>query len=98
MARAVICGEDICRVCITGATASMTGGIDMSSIRQERQWLNGFLTVIAFLALGVSSAALADPPSRVARLTQITGAVSFSPAGEDDWAFAQANRPLVMGD
>ncbi len=39
-----------------------------------------------------------DPPSRVARLALIHGAVSFVPAGENDWVEAQINRPLITGD
>jgi hypothetical protein len=39
-----------------------------------------------------------DPPSRVARLALINGAVSFVPAGESDWTEAQINRPLISGD
>ena len=42
--------------------------------------------------------ASADPPARVARLSYISGAVSFSPAGEDDWVEARINRPLITGD
>jgi hypothetical protein len=40
----------------------------------------------------------ADPPSRVARLSYLKGAVSFVPAGENDWVEAQMNRPLITGD
>ena len=40
----------------------------------------------------------ADPPSRVARLGYMSGAVSFSPAGEQDWVRASINRPLTTGD
>jgi hypothetical protein len=40
----------------------------------------------------------ADPPSRVARLAYLRGAVSFVPAGENDWVEAQLNRPLFSGD
>jgi len=40
----------------------------------------------------------ADPPQRVARLSLVRGAVSFVPAGENDWVEAQLNRPLVTGD
>jgi len=40
----------------------------------------------------------ADPPSRVARVGYMTGAVSFSPAGEPDWIEASINRPLTNGD
>ena len=39
-----------------------------------------------------------DPPSRVARLSVLQGAVSFVPAGENDWVQAQVNRPLITGD
>lgn len=55
--------------------------------------------VIAGLAiLAFSGLAGADPPSRVARLGYIDGAVAFSPAGEDDWVQAGINRPLTPGD
>jgi Family of unknown function (DUF6600) len=39
-----------------------------------------------------------DPPSRVARLSYITGKVSFEPAGEDQWSQASMNYPLTTGD
>ena len=57
---------------------------------------------LAFVAgvavLACSGWASADPPSRVARLGYTIGAVSFSPAGEDDWMDASINRPLTTGD
>jgi hypothetical protein len=39
-----------------------------------------------------------DPPSRVARLALTHGAVSFQPAGTDDWVTAVVNRPMTTGD
>ena len=54
--------------------------------------------IIGFAALLVCGMAAADPPARVARLANIGGAVSFSPAGEDEWVFAIPNRPLITGD
>ncbi len=39
-----------------------------------------------------------DPSSRVARLSLLRGEVSLAPAGENDWARAELNRPLVTGD
>jgi hypothetical protein len=39
-----------------------------------------------------------DPPSRVARLSDSEGSVSFRPAGEDDWVGGVPNRPMVTGD
>ena len=35
---------------------------------------------------------------RVARLSYIYGAVSFRPAGVDDWVPVDFNRPLTTGD
>ena len=49
-------------------------------------------------AFALSGWAHADPPSRVARLAYASGALSFSPAGENDWVRASVNRPLVTGD
>ena len=53
------------------------------------------------LALGFYAASgpvLADPPSRAARLADVSGSVSFSPAGEGDWFPARVNRPITIGD
>src|SRR5271169_3281610 len=58
-------------------------------------WFAASCGIVALLACGT---ALADPPGRAARLAQISGPVSFSPAGEEDWVLAQVNRPLITGD
>lgn len=39
-----------------------------------------------------------DPPSRVARLSFLTGSVSFEPSGESQWNQASVNYPLSGGD
>jgi hypothetical protein len=39
-----------------------------------------------------------DPPSVVARLAYSQGAVSFQPAGTEDWVDAGINRPVTTGD
>ncbi|MEO8544780.1 MAG: DUF6600 domain-containing protein, partial [Burkholderiaceae bacterium] len=39
-----------------------------------------------------------DPPSRVARLSYVTGDVSMQPAGIEEWSEAHLNRPLITGD
>jgi hypothetical protein len=54
--------------------------------------------VIGFAALLACGMAAADPPARVARLANLDGAVSFAPAGEDEWVYATPNRPLITGD
>jgi hypothetical protein len=58
--------------------------------------LRRLLFAAALLAL--TGWAAADPPSRVARLGYISGAVSVSPAGQGDWNQATLNRPLTTGD
>jgi hypothetical protein len=47
---------------------------------------------------GNDAAPAVDPPSRVARLSLVQGAVSFAPAGETEWVQAESNRPLISGD
>ena len=39
-----------------------------------------------------------DPPSRVARLNYMNGAVSFRPGSVEDWTAASLNYPLTTGD
>ncbi|HUS25144.1 MAG TPA: DUF6600 domain-containing protein [Candidatus Binatia bacterium] len=59
------------------------------------------IALLIFAALGflfASTAAQADPPNRVARLSYATGGVSFSPGGESEWSGAVVNRPLFNGD
>ena len=48
--------------------------------------------------LSAGAGALADPPSRIARLAYISGPVSLAPAGENNWEYASLNRPLIPGD
>ena len=66
--------------------------------KNRQQWCNGMIVAVGVTALLLCGAAFADPPGRVARLTQMGGTITFSPAGEDDWAMAQPNRPVVAGD
>ncbi|MCC7200380.1 MAG: hypothetical protein IT483_12790 [Gammaproteobacteria bacterium] len=58
----------------------------------------GLLTVAVLGAALVAYPAAADPSGRVARLSNIQGNVSYSPAGEDDWLDVSRNRPLIAGD
>ena len=55
--------------------------------------LSALVTVVAGAAL-----AQVDPPSRVARVNYISGAVSFRPGSVDDWGPATLNYPLTTGD
>jgi FecR protein len=70
-------------------------------MRIPRATASATLTVLAVLALAANGLARADegdPPSRVARLSYVEGAVSFQPAGLPDWTAAERNRPLTSGD
>jgi hypothetical protein len=49
-------------------------------------------------SLLICTSAWAEPPLRAARLGDIDGAVSFSPAGYPEWVRASLNRPLTTGD
>ena len=57
-----------------------------------------FALLLGVTALVFAGWASSDPPTRVARLGYTSGAVSFSPAGENDWLLATMNRPLITGD
>jgi Family of unknown function (DUF6600)/FecR protein len=58
--------------------------------------------ISAALLLVAAGPALADdPPSRVGRISYVTGSVSYNPAAVDDdegWAPASVNYPLTTGD
>src|SRR5207248_3925587 len=71
----------------------------------KSRWLNvthrgAFLAFLglSLLGLGRTWADEADPPGRVARLSDLQGSVSLQPAGVQDWAAATLNRPLTTGD
>lgn len=66
--------------------------MNMRSLRRP------LLALTSCLALTLSNWAMAEPPSRAARLGYISGTVSFSPAGQPDWLRAVVNRPLTSGD
>ena len=48
--------------------------------------------------LGDPSAMAADPPSRIATVTDMAGGLSFAPGGSDEWAAVGLNRPITTGD
>jgi hypothetical protein len=65
-------------------------------LRWLTRWL---LTLTLALALAlIAPVTFADPPERVARLSVISGTVSFAIADDDTWHEASLNRPLVIGD
>ena len=60
------------------------------------------LAIVAIASLCFSAATLAqryvDPPGRVARISDMRGYLSYSPAGDGEWYDAHRNRPLLRGD
>jgi hypothetical protein len=55
--------------------------------------------LVAFSVLcGAAHPAAADPPGRVARVSYLTGSVSFRPSTVDEWMVASVNYPLTIGD
>jgi hypothetical protein len=58
----------------------------------------GLWLVPALVLFGMAGQALADPPSRVARLSYVSGDISMQAAGLDEWSEARINRPLITGD
>jgi hypothetical protein len=71
----------------------------MSSGRCKR--LISRTLVVAAAFAGVSASAtnvFADPPDRVARVSIVSGPVSFRPAASDEWDTVTPNYPLTIGD
>jgi Family of unknown function (DUF6600)/FecR protein len=66
------------------------------------RWLTLFTAMLALSFLANPRIAAAadddDPPARAARLSFAGGAVSFEPAGTDEWVDAVVNRPMTTGD
>lgn len=60
--------------------------------------LSGCAQTSARIAIPPAVGTEPDPPGRVARLSYISGVVSFKAAGTDDWTSAVLNRPLTTGD
>jgi hypothetical protein len=69
-------------------------------------WRHGWRVLAVLLLCAVAALAQAQstdgdsgaPPDRVARLSWIAGDLGLLPAGSQDWASADLNRPLTSGD
>src|SRR5688572_4704348 len=71
--------------------AAMTRSLSLVA----RAWL---CATAGLLLAAASMTALADPPTRAARLSFVSGSASFAPSGSDEWLQARINRPLWVGD
>lgn len=56
------------------------------------------LLACLLFAPGAAFAQDADPPGRIARLSDAEGSVALQPAGVAAWGAAQLNRPVTTGD
>src|SRR5437899_1392226 len=54
--------------------------------------------LLALAVLLLPATLQADPPDRVARLSYVSGTVSFRAADLDDWSDARPNIPVTTGD
>lgn len=68
----------------------------MSEHLTSRRW-SWVATLIVALLLPQHAQAY-DPPGLLAWFSEMTGTVTFSPAGTDTWIEAPANHPLTSGD
>lgn len=78
----------------------------LASLRAS--WRHGWRPLAVLLLCAVAALAQAQstdddsdnsaPPDRVARLSWIAGDLGLLPAGSQDWASADLNRPLTTGD
>jgi hypothetical protein len=80
------------------------GGFSMKRTPLRKTNLKLFLCLLPFL---IAMPVLAqdqnqnqgeEPPGRIARLSYMTGSVSFQPSGETQWSDAPANYTLTTGD
>lgn len=66
--------------------------------RFARVWVLPLFAGLAFSLAASAQEVVADPPSRVARLSHTDGEVVIAPAGTEEWAEAILNRPMTSGD
>src|SRR5437879_4150945 len=68
-----------------------------SRLRSARRVIPGLILALV-PTLQVADLSDQDPPSRVGRLSFLSGSVSLRPGSVDDWATATVNYPLTTGD
>jgi len=56
------------------------------------------LALLSLMALGASAVARADPPARVGRISDVSGAVWLYDDQQGEWIQALRNRPVTGGD
>jgi hypothetical protein len=70
----------------------------MKSVSRSLAALISAVIAITFLATTAMADDDRDPPGRVARISYMSGEVSFQPGGVKDWVDATLNRPLTTAD
>ena len=67
-------------------------------VRRQRAGAIFCLLTCSFVVPLTGLAQEADPPGRIARLSDAVGSVALQPAGISAWGAAQLNRPVTTGD
>jgi hypothetical protein len=70
----------------------------MKNRKPDPRWGAALLALLTLVSVGAARAQDADPPGRVARLSDAEGSVSLQPAGVEEWTAAPLNRPITTGD
>jgi DNA segregation ATPase FtsK/SpoIIIE-like protein len=60
--------------------------------------MGSVVPIVCVVAAASVRTAEADPPDRVARMSYVSGPVSFRPSNGDAWSAAMVNYPLTVGD
>ena len=79
--------------------SALVSGLVAASVATSVAALMAFSLALGLVAPAVAQpAALADPPGRVARLSDVVGQVWLYSPDTGDWVNATRNRPLTSGD
>src|SRR6266481_3154485 len=73
-------------------------GFDWTAIARDAALLLCVTGLTCLVAPSARADEDRDPPTRVARISYLDGAVSMQPGGEGEWGSAAKNRPVTIGD
>jgi len=73
-------------------------GFDWTAIARDAALLLCVTGLTCLVAPSARADEDRDPPTRVARISYLDGAVSMQPGGDGEWGSAAKNRPVTIGD
>src|ERR1700687_5160895 len=80
------------------STLSSKGSFDGRAMVRKAALLLSMAGLLCLAAPKARADQEKDPPTRVARISDIDGSVSLQPDGQGDWGSAAKNRPMTIGD